>query len=293
MMFVEVVNRQSFTLAAKHLGVSKSTISQQLKRLEQGIGQQLLSRHTRGMSLTAAGDKLFRRCELLRDQIDLAFVELNHSKEAPSGTFSLTIPTAFEKDIVAPVLSQLCIEFPQIEPDILVTDEAKDLIQNNLDIAIYGGKLRDSNYRALPIGTASDVFCATPAYIQKHGQLTKIDDLNKHQIIATSWQRGFLTIYKNSILSEKMLVNLDYFAKTNTLPNAFEMVLYDMGVALLPEFVIQSAFASGRLVRVLPEYQGQQWPFYMIHRFHGEKPLHITRFYQLVKYFFSKANTKI
>ena len=170
---------------------------------------------------------------------------------------------------------------------------AKDLIQNNLDVAIYGGELKDSNYRALPIGTASEIFCATPAYVQKHGRLTKTDDLHKHHIIATSWQKGPMAVYKNNALTEKISVSLNYFAKTNTLPTALEMVLHDMGVALLPEFVIQSEFASGRLVRVLPEYQGWQWPFCMVHRFHGEKPIHITRFYQLVKHFFSKANTRI
>ncbi len=68
------------------------------------------------------------------------------------------------------------------------------------------------------------------------------------------------------------------------------MVMHDMGVALLPEFVIQSALSGWRLVRVLSEYQGWLWPFYMIHRFHSEKPIHITRFYQLVKHFFTKAN---
>ncbi|VAW71271.1 hypothetical protein MNBD_GAMMA10-835 [hydrothermal vent metagenome] len=293
LIFAEVANRQSFTLAAKHLGMSKSAISQQLKRLEQGIGQQLLSRHTRGMSLTAAGEKLLSRCELLRDQVDLAFEELNNSKEMPSGTFALTIPHAFEKGIVIPALRQLCIEFPQIEPEILVTDETKDLIKNNLDVAIYGGSLKDSNYRALPIGTVSEYFFATPAYTQKYGQLRKIDDLLKHQIIATSWQKGFLDIYKNNELSEYITVSCNFFAKTNTLPSALEMVLHDMGIALLPEFIVQPKFANENLVRILPEYQGRQWPFYMVHRFHGEKPLHITRFYQLVKHFFSKANTKI
>jgi len=293
LIFAEVAKKQSFTLAAKQFGMSKSAISQQLKRLEQEIGQQLLSRHTRGMSLTAAGEKLLLRCELLRDQVDLAFNELNHSKATPSGTFSLTIPHVCERDIVIPALNQLCKEFPQIEPEILVTDEAKDLIHDNLDVAIYGGELKDSNYRALPVGTVSEIFCATPAYVQKHGQLTKIDDLLRHHVIATSWQKGSLAIYKNNALTEKKIVNLNYFAKTNTLPSALEIVLHDMGIALLPELVIQSAFFSGRLVRVLPEYQGWQWPFYMVHRFHGEKPIHITRFHQLVKHFFSKANTKI
>ena len=91
----------------------------------------------------------------------------------------------------------------------------------------------------------------------------------------------------------KHAVNLTCKAKANTLPSTLEMVLHDMGIALLPEFVIQSGINSGRLVSVLPEYQGRQWPFYMVHRFQGEKPIHISRFYQLVKHFFSKVNNKV
>jgi DNA-binding transcriptional LysR family regulator len=293
LIFSEVANKQSFTLAAKHLGMSKSAISQKIKRLEQDIGQQLLSRNTRGMSLTATGEKLLGRCELLRGQVDLAFEELNHSKEAPSGTFSLSIPHLFEKDIVIPAISQLCVEFPNIEPNILVTDEAKDLIKNKLDVAIYGGDLKDSNYRALPIGNIQEYFCATPTYIQKQGELTKIDDLIKHSVIAAPWQKDCVAVYKNSTQNDKKLINLKYFAKTNTLPSTFEMVLHNMGLALLPEFIIQSEVSSGRLVRILPEYQGRQWSFYMVHRFQGKKPIHIDRFYQLVKHFFSKVNNKI
>jgi len=291
LIFAEVANQQSFTLAAKQFGMSKSAISQQIKRLEQHIGQQLLSRHTRGMSLTAAGEKLLTRCELLRDQVDLAFEELNNTKETPSGTFSLTISHSCERDIVIPALNQLCIEFPKIEPKVLVTDEVRDLIQDNLDVAIYAGELNDSNYRALPIGTVSEIFCASPSYVQKHGQLNKPEDLLNQRIIAASWQTSPLAIYENNALSEKIPVSVKFFAKTNTFPSALEMVLHDMGVALLPEFAIQTPLVNGDLVRVLPKYQGWQWPFYMVHRFHGEKPIHVTRFYQLVKHFFCKANS--
>ena len=194
------------------------------------------------MSLTAAGEKLLARCECLRDQVDLAFEELNHAKETPSGTFALTIPHACERDIVIPALHQLCIEFPGIEPRVLVSDEVKDLIKDNLDVAIYGGELKNSNYRALPIGTVSEIFCATPGYVQRHGQANIPDDLLNHQLIATPWQTGLLAIYKNKALSEKISINVEYFAKTNTLSSALEMVLQGMGVALLPEFVIQTSF---------------------------------------------------
>lgn len=293
LIFAEVANKQSFTRAAKQFGMSKSAVSQQIKRLEQDIGQQLLSRHTRGMSLTASGERLLRRCELLRDQVDLALAELDNNKDMPVGTFALTIPYSVEKDIVIPALCQLCREFPKIEPDILVTDSPKDLIRDNLDVAIFAGDLKDSNYRAQPIGRASEIFCATPAYVLKHGELNQKSDLSQHRIIATSWQTNKLTIYKNNDFAEKHIVTPNYIAKSNTLPSVVDMVLHEMGVALLPHFVIQSEFATGRLVRVLSDYQGWQWPFYMVHRFHREKPMHITRFYQLTKHFFLKSNPSL
>jgi DNA-binding transcriptional LysR family regulator len=291
LIFAEVANKQSFTLAAKKLGMSKSAISQHIKRLEADTGQQLLSRNTRGMSLTAAGEKLLDRCELLREQVDIAYDELNQSKETPSGIFALTIPHSFEKDIVIPALKQLCLEFPLLKIDLQVTDKAIDLIENNLDVSIYGGDLKDSNYRALPIGKANEYFCASPTYIHKQGKLDNIEDLPEHKFIATSWQKNLLTLYKNNNFDDKNHVEIEFFAQTDTLPSALTIVLHGMGIALLPEFSIQSALTNGELMRVLPVYQGKQWPFYMVHRFHCEKPIHITRFYKLVKHFFSKMNS--
>jgi DNA-binding transcriptional LysR family regulator len=288
LIFAEVANKQSFTLAGKQLGMSKSAISQHIKRLEQDTGQQLLSRNTRGMSLTAAGEKLLSRCELLRDQVDLAYDELAMSKEVPSGIFALTIPHSFEKNIIIPALKQLCLEFPLLKIDLQVTDRPLDLIENNLDVSIYGGELKDSNYRALPIGNTNEIFCASPSYLQNYNKLSKIKDLTSHQVIATSWQKRNLDIFENNDFYQKQSLQLDYFAQANTLPSVLEFILQGMGIALLPEFAVQSALGKNELVRVLPKYQGQQWPFYMVHRFHGDKPIHIIRFHHLVKHYFSK-----
>lgn len=291
LVFAEVAKLQSFTLAAKQFGISKSTVSQQVKRLEEHIGQQLLSRHTRGMSLTATGEKLLQRSELLSDQVNLAFEELNSSKDVPSGVFSLTIPHSCERNIVIPALNQLCTEFPQIEPRVVVTDESRDLIQDNLDVALYFGELKDSNYRALPVGVIGEIICASPAYIQKYGPIKTLEDLSKQRWIATPWQNGVLEVYKNTALVDKVALDVNFCARTNTLPTVLEMVRNDMGIALLPEFVLQSEFASGRISRVLPTYKGRQWPCYLVHRFQGEKPIHVTRFYQLIQHFFAKEST--
>ncbi|MEH6578455.1 MAG: LysR family transcriptional regulator [Amphritea sp.] len=290
--FAEVANKQSFTLAAQNLGMSKSAVSQQVKRLEQHTGQQLLSRHTRGMSLTAAGERLLARCELLQEQVTLAFEEIASSKEQPSGPFAITLPHSCESNIVIPALNQLCIEFPQLEPRMVVTDKTQDLIQDKLDVAIYAGELKDSNYRALPIGASDEVFCASPIYLQKHGPIHTLEDVRKQRWISAPWQKTPITLYNESNTTEEQLLELHSFLETNTFTSTLEMVLREMGIALLPEFVLQNTFKDGRLVRLLPQYYGRHWPFHLVHRFHGEKPIHVTRFYQLVKYFFDKTNAQ-
>ena len=291
LIFAEVSKQQSFTLAAKKMGMSKSAVSQQIKRLEEIIGQQLLSRHTRSMSLTTSGAKLLTRCELLQDHVNLALDELTSTKEMPSGTFAVTSPHSCERDILIPALNQLCAEFPGIKPKLLVTDEVKDLIDNKLDVSLHFGDLQDSNYRALPVGSIGEIICTSPVNSQKYGPVKNLDDLKHQRWISTPWQKNKVSLYEVTELTKAFPLEIEFFAETNTLPTAVEMVLNDMGVALLPEFTVQNYINDGRIVRLLPAYQGRQWPLFMVHRFQGKKPVHVTRFYQLVKHFFTKVSS--
>jgi DNA-binding transcriptional LysR family regulator len=290
--FAEVAKQQSFTRAAEHLGMSKSAVSQQVKRLEEQIGQQLLSRHTRGMSLTSVGQTLLARCELLGDQVNLAFEAIDASRETPSGPFAITLPHACEHEIVMPALKQLCVEFPLLEPRILVSDEPQDLIEAKLDVAIYAGDLPDSAYRALPIGNAQEILCASPAYIknQQQGSINKLEDLQRLRWIAAPWQKDDLTLFDAQQPTQKIKLPVTFSAHSNTLPSALALVSFDMGAMLLPVFVLQEGLAKGRLQQLLPSHTGRQWPFYMVHRFQGDKPEHVSRFHQLLTHYFAKAS---
>lgn len=289
LIFVEVANRRSFTAAAKRLGLSKSAISQQIKRLEETAGQQLLIRNTRGVVLTAAGDTLLRRSELLSEQLSMTLTELDTAKAQPSGNFRVSIPPFFEKDIVIPALKQLSFEFPKLRPEVVIAGEWQDLIENNLDAAIFGGDIKECDYRALSVGKVSEIFCASSRYIKQHGNLTRIEQLSEHRFIATAWQHHKLQLFDNKH-THKRQVDVEHFAKVNTLGTALEMVLNDVGIVLYPEFLAQSLITEERVVRVLPELRGRAWHFYFLHQYKGEKPIHITRFYTLFCHYFAKAS---
>ena len=289
-IFVEVAHKRSFTLAAKKLGISKSAISQQITKLESEIGQQLLIRNTRGVILTAVGETLLARSELFSEQINLTVAELDSAKSQPSGLFKVSVPPFFEKDIVVPALKQLCIEFPKLNPQLLVTGRWQDLIENKLDAAIFGGNIKDCDYRALSIGKVSEIFCASPRYIKQYGNINNIQKLLEHKFIATEWQHDTLHLFDNNHANEA-LIDVKHYAKTNTPTTALEMVLNDMGVALLPEFLVHSLLAEEQIKRVIPSVRGKAWHFYYLHQYKGEKPLHVTRFYQLFKHYFTKVNS--
>lgn len=291
--FSEVALQGSFTRAAQLLGMSKSAVSQQISRLEKELGVQLLKRNTRGLSVTTAGEKLLKRCELLKGQVDMALVELANTEQQATGKFSVIFPHALEQKIMIPALSQLCREYPGLTPQVTVTLEKQDLVKNKLDVAVFGGEPKDSDYRALPVATTCEYFCASPEYIQKNRQPKNIDELQKLPWIANQWQLNPISItkdiYKEKGSPQQHNVQLNEFARVNSLPSALELTLQHLGIALLPNIICQPLIEQGKLVRVFPKYRGPQWSFYFIHPYKGEKPLHVTRFYQLVKHYFSTA----
>ena len=288
LIFVEVASKRSFTAAAKKLGMSKSAISQQIKRLEGLIGHQLLIRNTRGVILTSAGETLLTRSELFSEQLNITLAELDGEKAQPSGHFKVSVPPFLEKGIVTPVLKQLCLEFPKLTPEVVITEKWQDLIEHNLDAAIFGGDIKDCDYRALSVGKVLEVFCASPHYLKQHRAVESIEALSDHEFIGTAWHRDKFQIFDNQQMNEQ-LISVEHRIKVNTLTSALEMVLNDMGIALLPEFLVQAHLNKQQLVRVLPEIRGREWHFYFLHKFKGEKPVQITRFYQLYCHYFARA----
>jgi DNA-binding transcriptional LysR family regulator len=281
MIFATVVKHGSFTGAAKELGLSKSAVSQQIKSLEEELDIRVLNRTTRGISTTALGEKLLSRCQILRDQVDLVLKDIATAEENPKGRFAITLPHSLEENVVMPAIEQLCNEFPGLEPELIVTDSRLDLVENNLDVALHAGELPDSSYRALPVGTITEIFCATPLYLNRTLTPKKLADLSQLKWIATSWQKVKMPVY-DSCTQEKKIIQLTQFAKANTFPTVVSMALRHLGMVILPDYVAKPLINTGELVQLMDKYIVKLWPLHTIHAYQGEKPIHLTRFHQLV-----------
>jgi DNA-binding transcriptional LysR family regulator len=286
MVFAEVVKQASFTGAARQLGISKSAVSQQIKALEADMDIRVLNRTTRGVSTTALGEKLLSRCHVLKDQVDLVLKDIANAEDNPKGRFAITLPHSLECNVVMPAIEQLCLEYPGIEPELIVSDSSLDLVESNLDVAIHAGELPDSSYRALPIGTLTEIFCATPLYLNKNIIPVKLTDLAKLKWIATGWQKQKMPVYDVST-NEKSIIELNQFSKVNNFPSALSMALRHLGIVLLPENVAKPLIKSGELVHIVTDFRGPLWPLYTVHAYQRDKPIHLTRFHQLVCNYFN------
>lgn len=281
MTFVTVAQKGSFTEAAAYLGVSKSSISQQVSALETELGARLLNRTTREVSLTALGSKLLDRCTILQDQLSLLFNDLDDATINPSGRFAITFPHSLQSEIIIPAIKQLLSEYPNLEPVLIADDKPLDLVENGLDVAIHVGELPNSGYRALPVGSLVEIFCATPLYLSKNGEIASKNELMTHHWITTAWQKAKTTV--THIDSEKREdLELNVFSKCSTLSAAIEMTLNHLGIALVPDIVARPLINSGQLTHIAQNIQGPQWPVYTVHAYQKEKPIHITRFHQIV-----------
>ncbi len=285
LVFAEVAQKGSFTQAAAALNITKSAVSQQIRALEEGLQVQLLTRTTRGVAPTALGEQLLQRSQSLQEQVDLIFSDITSAGHNPSGKFSITFPCALQSTVIMPALEQLCLEYPNLEPQLMASDQQLDLVSNNLDMAITCGDLPDSTYRALPIGSMTEVFCATPLYINRHGAPRNLQQLEQARCITTSWQKAVMALRDEN--GENIKASMNCVAHANTLNSALEMVQRHLGMALLPDVVAQPLIRSGELIQIMPNITGPHWPVWSLHSYQQERPVHMTRFHQLVSRFFA------
>jgi len=285
LVFSTVARTGSFTIAAQELGISKSSVSQQIKHLEAELGASLLHRTTRGVSSTPLGARLLQRCQSLHDQYELVWADVAEAGVAPKGRFAVTYPHALESSVVLPAIDKVCQEFPGLEPMLVVADHSLDLVANQLDVAVHVGELPDSGYRALPVGAMSEVFCASPQYLLRNGTPKAPIELLHHRWIATSWQRQGLTARQ---IGSDRPINLPVtrYAQVNTLPSAIELATYHLGWVLVPDVVAKPYLNSGLLVRLLPDWMGPNWPVHTLHAYPKDKPIQVERFHHWIRLFF-------
>jgi DNA-binding transcriptional LysR family regulator len=246
--FVEVADAGGVSPGARRLGVSKSIVSRRLARLEEALGVQLLSRTTRGAALTEAGATFREYSVRIASEIEAA-QEAISPKGDVRGLLRVAAPLSFGPTHLAPVFAELARRHPLLHVHAAYSDRFVDLVGEGFDAAVRLGFLRDSNLVARRICAIHGRFVASPSYIAKHGAPQTPDDLLSHEALmqgTESWRlvdRG-----KTVVLRPRGRFKADNGAAL------LAAALAGLGVATLPDFLVETHVASGALKPVLTNY---------------------------------------
>ncbi|MEZ7501963.1 LysR family transcriptional regulator [Psychrobacter sp. Arc29] len=258
--FVCVAEYESFTRAAKTLGISTAQVSRQISALEERLNIKLLYRTTRKVSLTEEGRVFYQHCRSVLDGLDAAEQAVSNLQSKPQGRIKLTAPVTYGEQQLLPLINDFMIQYRKIEVTAFLSNQQIDLVEGGYDLAIRIGKLRDSTMMAKKLSLRTNFVCATPAYLHQYGMPRTLDDLSQHNCLLGTrdyWHFVEKGTEKNLRVSGSIQYNSGY--------SLVDAALKGLGIVQLPDYYVQKYLVSGELVSVLDDYREPEesiWAIY-------------------------------
>lgn len=254
--FVRIVEAGSFVAAAERVGLSTSSLSRQITELEQHLGVRLLNRTTRRLSLTESGQSYYERCVTLLADVQEAEAIAGQAAAQPRGTVRLTCSHNMAEKRVAPAIAAFVARYPDVKFDLVIADRIVDLVDEGFDLAIRVGQVGSDRLVARRLGSMQLLLCAAPAYLARHGAPRTPQELTGHNALSYAYA-GTPRVWRftdaaGTLLEVRVAGSL-HANSGDALRSAAEAGL---GLICEPDFLVGDALRDGRLVHLLPEYQG-------------------------------------
>ena len=254
--FLAVVREGSFTKAAARLGVSQSALSQTLRGFEARLGLRLLTRTTRSLATTEAGERLLRTAGPRVAEIEAELAALGDLRDKPAGTIRITTHDHAIKAVLWPALARLLPDYPDIKVEIVVEYGLTDIVTERYDAGVRVGEMVAKDMIAVRIGPdLRSAVVGSPAYFGKRPKPKKPQDLTDHIGINLRLPTlGGLYAWEFEKGSREIRVRVEGQLVFNASPPMLDAALAGFGLAYLPEDDVAEHVAAGRLVRVLAEW---------------------------------------
>jgi len=256
-IFMAVVEAGSFVAGGRSLGLSRSAAGKAVARLEDRLGTRLLNRTTRALSLTEEGRSFYDHGLKVLAAVDEAEAGVARGDGTPRGVLRLTVPDAFGRLIVMPILRRYLAEWPDLQAEVSFSDRVVDLVEDGFDLALrVGVEVPDTGLIARTLARHRALLCAAPGYLEARGEPRDVEDLREHDCLyftngnrRQSW--GLLTEQGERVQGRSRL-RLD---SGEALRDA---AVAGLGIAYLPEFLAATDLAAGRLRSVLADRVGEE-----------------------------------
>lgn len=253
-IFLEVARHESFTGAARALGLTGPAISKQIQTLEAQLGVKLLNRTTRHVSLTEEGAMYFEKARKALDDLDEAEKQLHELKATPIGKLKINAPMSFGTQFLTRPIAEFAEKYPEVELDVDFSDRWVDVVGEGYDVVIRIGSLEDSTLIARKLAPCPIILCAGKKLIDKMGLPDSVDQLVDFPgIVYNKHERKEVWRFQQKDRDAVVLQALNRNFATNTAEMQLEACLKGLGVALLPIFTADCHLRSGELVALFPE----------------------------------------
>jgi len=272
-VFARVVDAGNFSLAARQLGSTPSTVSRQIKRLEEALATRLLERSTRKVRVTESGAQVARYCRELVSAASAAVDAAGQLAGRPQGKVSVSAPSQFARTVLHPLVPEFLRAHPEVDLQLLYSDRDVDPLTDDLDLVIRLTERPPPGLAGRQLGSVRWVLCASQAYLDARGTPREPRELAQHDCIYLGetpddnrWR------LRRGTHAQTVEVQGRYIA--NHAGARLEAALQGLGVANVPDFTAANALARGDLVQVLPDwtlegqpYVGSIWLLYPPNRF--------------------------
>lgn len=252
-IFKAVYHTGNFTAVATDRNVAPSSISRAISALEAGLGVRLFHRSTRSLSPTEEGMLFFQRITPFLDEMDQFTDQVSKGKAEPSGRLRMTASVSFGQKVIASLLPAFQRAYPQIQLEFILSDGQLDLVSERIDLALRHGKLDDSSLTVRKLRDVTYFLVASPGYLESRPVAEKIDDLNNHSLLSFDYQP-----FRNIWLFQNQMDRFDLSIKPSvTMNNAaamLEAVKNDAGIALLPDWLVDTELQTGQFVRLFENW---------------------------------------
>lgn len=264
--FQRIVETRSFTKAAAHLSLPRSTVSKNLKALEEHLGTKLIQRTTRSIALTTEGAEYYRRISKLVTKLDETESAMRDIGAAAKGRLRIDLHSSLANFVLMPVLEEFRERYPHIQLALGIGDRPVNLIEEGVDCAIRAGELADSSLIARTLYKDRLITCASPGYLEQYGMPKNLSDLeNGHRIVgyfSAATGEAWPLRFRNRG-EDKQLAAFDISA--NDSAALISMLVHGMGIGQTHASVARRFIESNELVPVLEELTHRQFPVSIIY----------------------------
>jgi DNA-binding transcriptional LysR family regulator len=263
-LFTRVVDRHSFTLAAQDLEIPRSTATQVIKGLEARLGVRLLQRTTRSVRSTLDGEAYYQRCVAILGEIEEAESALRLAK--PHGLLRVDVHGTLARHFVLPSLPAFLAEYPNLQLHLSEGDRLVDLVREGIDCVLRVGDPQSGAMIARRVAMLTEVTCASPAYVARHGMPADPGDLDGHVAIAfMSSATGAALPLEFTVDDKVRHVVLPTTVTVAAAESYVAAARLGLGLVQVPHYHVAADLAAGSLFEVLPGYRPSPSPVSLLY----------------------------